>query len=305
MKQKRLLLALALSGTVLTACSSNPGFELVDAPRQESSGVEETKEVTELMEQEFAIVTEVDDTVKPGEYRIVQPGERGQSNITYEITLSGGKEVSRKALSETVVKKPVEAIVKIAPTAKHGEIGAREIIGYSNPTSPHFVKPTTIGATMTDNSLVLRILADGKVEKDNFTVAQSPEKPHTESSNTQKSRVPDIRIVPAPSRGGNTHTPTPTPPPAVKPKPPVIPTLPNASSAPASSEQSSSSSSSQEQSSQQSSSSSTAQTSSDTQAPSSSQSHSKPESSKSSATEAPPSPNPSGENTSPEEKPAP
>lgn len=305
MKQKRLLLALALSGAVLTACSSNPGFELVDAPRQESSGVEETKEVTELMEQEFAIVTEVDDTVKPGEYRIVQPGERGQSNITYEITLSGGKEVSRKALSETVVKKPVEAIVKIAPTAKHGEIGAREIIGYSNPTSPHFVKPTTIGATMTDNSLVLRILADGKVEKDNFTVAQSPEKPRTESSTSQKSRVPDIRIVPAPSHGGNTHTPTPTPPPAVKPKPPVIPTLPNASSAPASSEQSSSSSSSQEQSSQQSSSSSSAQTSSDTQAPSSSQSQSKPESSKSSTTEAPPNPNPSGENTSPEEQPAP
>ena len=290
MKQKRLLLALALTGVVLSACGNNRGFELVDAPRKESSaGVEETKEVTELMEQEFAIITEVDDTIKPGEYRIVQSGERGQSNITYSITLRDGKEVSRKALTEKVVKKPVEAVIKIAPTSTHSKVGAREIIGYSMPTTTKYSKPTAIGTTMTDKDLALRILADAKIEKGGTMQAKTNEKPSTETSPTEERRTPDIRIVPVPS-----EKPSRPKPPVVNPKPPVIPGPPTESQQPQSSEESSSSESSESETPPESTSSSETEENPE----------SKPGESSSTTTEEPPSPNTTDDETTPKEKPA-
>ncbi|WP_066925861.1 G5 domain-containing protein [Murdochiella massiliensis] len=196
MKQKRLLLALALTGVVLTACTSNPGFELVDVHREESSaGKEETKTITEIMEQEFPVTTEVDASIPAGEYKIVQKGERGKSKITYEVQYRDGREVGRKARAEEVLKKPIEAIVKIAPTPDHDEIGAREIIGYSQPKASKYVKPAVITTTSTPSELVLRILADSKaLEKDDRNADESSSR--SSSSKAQSSSVPEIRIVP-------------------------------------------------------------------------------------------------------------
>ena len=194
MKQKKLFLALALSSMLLTACSGKPGFELVDVSSEDSSTeVEETKQVTEKVEQEFPITTEVDSSLSPGEYKIVQKGERGESNITYEISMREGQEVSRKAMSEEVLKKPVAAIVKIAPTEDFSDVGAREIIAYSEPKSDKYAEPPRINNTRTDHDLVKRILADpAALEKDGDEQEAS-----SDASSQQSSKVKDIRIVPA------------------------------------------------------------------------------------------------------------
>lgn len=210
MKQKKLFLALALSSMLLTACSGKPGFELVDVSSEDSSTeVEETKQVTEKVEQEFPITTEVDSSLSPGEYKIVQKGERGESNITYEISMREGQEVSRKAMSEEVLKKPVAAIVKIAPTQDFSDVGAREIIAYSEPKSDKYAEPPRINNTRTDHGLVKRILADpAALEKDGDEQEAS-----SDASSQQSSKVKDIRIVPAgpedkPAQSSNTWKPS-------------------------------------------------------------------------------------------------
>ena len=68
-----------------------------------------TETVTETVK--FTTQTEYSDALEKGKSQTKQAGVNGEKQVTYEITLADGKEESRKAVSETVTKAAVPAIV--------------------------------------------------------------------------------------------------------------------------------------------------------------------------------------------------
>lgn len=63
-------------------------------------------------------VEKIEDAEKPTGYRqIKQPGEKGAKTVTYEIEIKKGKEVGRKKISESEIKKPKTQIEIVGKTA--------------------------------------------------------------------------------------------------------------------------------------------------------------------------------------------
>ena len=192
MNHKKVLYALALSGLLLTACGKNDGFELVDVGQQTAAGTE-VKTITETVEQQFPITTKVDKTLAPGAHKVITKGERGQSRVTYEVTYKNGKEVSRKALSEVVVKKPVAAVVAVGPSKSDQEEGESEVIGYSQPTSGTAdpSQPARTSTSHTDPKLVSDIL-------DNPDEYEDPEPSSSASSSSSaQTSIPELPSGPS------------------------------------------------------------------------------------------------------------
>jgi len=102
------------------------GIELGELDRIEPSLQEKVKEqmtihitrvkkVTDVVEEpvDFAVMTKQDSSLPKGERRVIEPGEKGKIEKTYEVTFENGKEVARKLIATKTVKESKARIVAI------------------------------------------------------------------------------------------------------------------------------------------------------------------------------------------------
>jgi uncharacterized protein YabE (DUF348 family) len=73
------------------------------------------EKVTDVVEEPtaFKVVTKKDSDLTKGNEKVVQEGEKGLKEMKYEIIKENGKEVSRKLLSERVIKDSTDKIVNV------------------------------------------------------------------------------------------------------------------------------------------------------------------------------------------------
>ncbi len=71
----------------------------------------ETKEIKETKPIDYATVVKKDDDMEQGTKKTVQEGQPGEKETISRVVYENGKEISRKLVSETVKKNPVEKIV--------------------------------------------------------------------------------------------------------------------------------------------------------------------------------------------------
>lgn len=62
---------------------------------------------------DFTVETRKDDSLLKGREKVVQHGEQGKVEKTYEIVKENGKEVSRTMVEETIIKKPTNKVVSV------------------------------------------------------------------------------------------------------------------------------------------------------------------------------------------------
>lgn len=72
-----------------------------------------TKEETKKEVVAFTSKTVESDTLPKGESKVTQTGVNGERTIVYTVTLTDGKETSRKVKSNTVTKQPVEQVTTV------------------------------------------------------------------------------------------------------------------------------------------------------------------------------------------------
>ena len=70
----------------------------------------ETKEETQPVS--YNTIKRLNNSLQPGQTVTVREGQTGEKVVTYEITYKNGSEISRKAVSEQVVKNSVDKIVE-------------------------------------------------------------------------------------------------------------------------------------------------------------------------------------------------
>lgn len=71
---------------------------------------------------EFDTVVTEDDTMTAGSFDIVQEGENGTKEVTYETQVLNGKEISTKESGEEVTEKPVHKEIRVGTKGVEGEI---------------------------------------------------------------------------------------------------------------------------------------------------------------------------------------
>lgn len=137
MKRRTSFVILCLGGLLLTSCSPGKKYDLVEPPQ----GLLQTlrKEVREekiIEDEEYPIHAVADAHLEPGEMKIIQMGQRGQSEVLFRITSQDGKDLFREALSEKVIRRAQPAIVHFGPRdlEKYPD-GSTRTIGYSQPKS--------------------------------------------------------------------------------------------------------------------------------------------------------------------------
>ena len=145
MKKKISILGLLLLlGFILSACGDKePKYALVDPPDQSQKDPEPaqkqkksdnknkkndkkkenrtTRELLVFEEEDFEIQELEDESLAVGQRLIVQEGKKGQSEITYELVLVNGKEISRKAVKERIIVRAQPEIVHIGIAEERDE----------------------------------------------------------------------------------------------------------------------------------------------------------------------------------------
>ena len=76
------------------------------------------KEVTATENIAFNTIKRVNLSLDAGFTDVVREGEEGQKSVTYKVKYENGKEVSREAVSETLIKAPVDKIVEFGDTKR-------------------------------------------------------------------------------------------------------------------------------------------------------------------------------------------
>ncbi|WP_238985054.1 G5 and 3D domain-containing protein [Bacillus kwashiorkori] len=85
------------------------------------------EKVTDVVEEpiDFAVVTKKDNSILKGNEKIVQEGKKGVLQKKYEVILENGKVVSKKLISENVIKNSTDKIVavgtKVIQTVSRGK----------------------------------------------------------------------------------------------------------------------------------------------------------------------------------------
>ncbi len=111
--------ATTLVATTAIAAPTPPPAEQpvqLDTTQSQQQTVEpkvETKTVTGTKVIAFKTVTQNDSSLDKGKVLAATTGVNGERTITYEITYTDGVETSRKVLSDTVTKEPVNAVTKV------------------------------------------------------------------------------------------------------------------------------------------------------------------------------------------------
>ena len=75
------------------------------------------EKVTDVVEEpiQFATVTKKDDSLASGSEKVITQGKEGLTLKTYEIIKENGKEVSRKVISEKMLKEKQDQVVAVGP----------------------------------------------------------------------------------------------------------------------------------------------------------------------------------------------
>lgn len=137
MKRRTSFVILCLGGLLLTSCSPGKKYDFVDPPEDLLQALQkEVREETITVNEEYPIRAVADLHLEPGEMKIIQMGQRGQSEVTFRITSQDGKDLFREPLSEKVIRRAQPAIVHFGPRdlEKYPD-GSTRTIGYSQPQS--------------------------------------------------------------------------------------------------------------------------------------------------------------------------
>lgn len=137
MKRRTSFVILCLGGLLLTSCSPGKKYELVEPPQDLLQTLrKEVREEKIIEDEEYPIHAVADAHLEPGEMKIIQMGQRGQSEVLFRITSQDGKDLFREALSEKVIRRAQPAIVHFGPRnlEKYPD-GSTRTIGYSQPKS--------------------------------------------------------------------------------------------------------------------------------------------------------------------------
>lgn len=73
----------------------------------------ETKEIKETRQIDYATVVKKDEDMEQGSKKTIQEGQPGEKETVSKVLYENGKEVSRKVVSETIKKQPVQKIVAV------------------------------------------------------------------------------------------------------------------------------------------------------------------------------------------------
>lgn len=71
----------------------------------------ESKILTDSLALDYATVVKKDDDLAKTVNKVVQEGQKGEKLVSTKIIYENGKEISRKVISETIVKEPVQKVV--------------------------------------------------------------------------------------------------------------------------------------------------------------------------------------------------
>nr|WP_152419785.1 G5 and 3D domain-containing protein [Bhargavaea cecembensis] len=118
------------TSTTVADFLSKQGIKLGENDRVEQ-GLDETvkpgssvkvvrvEKVTDVVEEstDFTVQTKKDNSLLKGKEKVVQNGEAGKVERTYEVIKEDGKEVTRKLQNEKVIKKPVNKVVAVGTKA--------------------------------------------------------------------------------------------------------------------------------------------------------------------------------------------
>lgn len=137
MKRRTSFVILCLGGLLLTSCSPEKKYDLVDPPEDLLQALrKEVREEKLTVDEEYPIRAVADLHLGPGEMKIIQMGQRGQSEVTFRITSQDGKDLFREALSEKVIRRAQPAIVHFGPRdLEKFPDGSTRTVGYSQPQS--------------------------------------------------------------------------------------------------------------------------------------------------------------------------
>ncbi|WP_019133596.1 G5 domain-containing protein [Kallipyga massiliensis] len=137
MKRRTSFVILCLGGLLLTSCSPGKKYDLVDPPEDLLQALrKEVREEKLTVDEEYPIRAVADLHLEPGEMKIIQMGQRGQSEVTFRITSQDGKDLFREALSEKVIRRAQPAIVHFGPRDREKyPDGSTRTVGYSQPQS--------------------------------------------------------------------------------------------------------------------------------------------------------------------------
>jgi len=117
MKAKALIPLCLACALTLTACAGkSASYALVEVPeskRQTDSKKKTTHRVTSREREPYTTERVEDRDLPTGTTEIRQAGVDGESEVTYEVTMIDGKEVSRTAVSERIIAKAVPQIIHV------------------------------------------------------------------------------------------------------------------------------------------------------------------------------------------------
>ncbi|AWI07576.1 3D domain-containing protein [Clostridium drakei] len=71
----------------------------------------ETKDIKEVKPLDYNTVVKKDEDIEQGNNKVVQEGKAGEKETLTRVVYENGKEISRKVISETVKKQPVQKII--------------------------------------------------------------------------------------------------------------------------------------------------------------------------------------------------
>lgn len=89
--------------------------------------VTRVEKVTDVVEEpiNFATITKKDNTLKSGNQQVVQEGKNGKIEKTYEVILENGEEVSKKLVSEKVIKEATDKVVAVGTKTETTQVVSR------------------------------------------------------------------------------------------------------------------------------------------------------------------------------------
>lgn len=173
MKSKSLLPVCLAFALLLTACSDKSAtYALVEVPkerRSESSDKATTQRIKVIEREAFTTERIEDADLASGATVISQDGVNGESEVTYEIKLINGKEVSRTAISERIITKAVPQIILVGTAERDGDAASIRTEPEPKPevssdhstsheeTPPPEVSESTESASVSDSSDILVI----------------------------------------------------------------------------------------------------------------------------------------------------
>ena len=106
------------------------------------------EKVTDVVEEEtnFAVETKKDNSLLKGKEKVVQAGQKGSVSRTYEVVKENGKEVSRKVLSEKVIKEPKKKVVAVGTKVVTASVSRGENSSSSSSGNEFYVTATAYTA---------------------------------------------------------------------------------------------------------------------------------------------------------------